>query len=440
MYSQWRGKCEFGTFYPASAFVSADTDAARKPPLAIHSAVTCHFKITHKMSETTIIEILIDNSGSMGYMKGAGEEHENKYLIDGVTRMTLIKKILIEEVISTIDYANQIIIRTFRTESKKVDDSVIEELSTPIIFQGNFDRQKILSVVTELQDPPPGGTPITGAIEIAVSDLSKYPNSDRKIILLTDGEENGGGNYLEAAKKAKDMEGIPCKIFIIGLAQDEQSETKSRSIANGGYYNVKSKSFTSVEVQNVLAPIKTAILKDTIQNIQSVVNRQSFNPIHEKTSTKISYENETDVDATTLTIDTEYSETVRQKSELFIYNLLCQKYGIDKVKWLNKFGESYSNHDFELIDEWGVVNTIIECKGTANDKPTFYLTKDEWHYFLENKDRYQIYRVFNVYGEMKAVCIKNLLNSILGGRVVPYLTTPSILKENRVFLTLNIER
>jgi hypothetical protein len=392
------------------------------------------------MTEMTIIEILIDNSGSMGYMKGAGEKHENKYLIDGVTRMTLIKKILIEEVISTIDYANQIIIRTFRTESKKVDDRVINELSAPIIFQGNFDKQKILSVASELQDPPPGGTPITGAIEVAVSDLAKYPNSDRKIILITDGEENGGGNYLEAAKKAGDLEGIPCKIFIIGLAQDEQSETKSRSIANGGYYNVKSKSFTSGVVQNVLAPIKTSILRDTIQNIQTVVSRQSPNSFHEESSTKKSYENETEVDATTLTIDTEYSETIRQKSELFVFNKLCEKYGHDNVKWLNEFGESYCNHDFELLDEWGDVDTIIECKGTANDKPTFYLTTDEWHYFLENKDRYQIYRVFNVDGVMKAVCIKNLLNSIIGGRVVPYLTKPSILKENRVFLTLKIDR
>ncbi len=46
----------------------------------------------------TIIEIRIDNSGSMGYMAG-NPEHENKYLIDGQTRMTLIKKIVIEVIV-----------------------------------------------------------------------------------------------------------------------------------------------------------------------------------------------------------------------------------------------------------------------------------------------------------------------------------------------------
>lgn len=42
VYSQWLGKCEFGTFCPALGFVSADTDAARKPPLAIHADVVRH--------------------------------------------------------------------------------------------------------------------------------------------------------------------------------------------------------------------------------------------------------------------------------------------------------------------------------------------------------------------------------------------------------------
>lgn len=37
----------------------------------------------------------------MGYMNGS-PEHENKYLIDGLTRMTLIKKVMTEEIIPTI--------------------------------------------------------------------------------------------------------------------------------------------------------------------------------------------------------------------------------------------------------------------------------------------------------------------------------------------------
>jgi hypothetical protein len=37
---------------------------------------------------STIIEILIDNSGSMGHMKGA-LEYEEKYLIDGLQQYWL---------------------------------------------------------------------------------------------------------------------------------------------------------------------------------------------------------------------------------------------------------------------------------------------------------------------------------------------------------------
>lgn len=438
----------------------------------------------------TIIEILIDYSGSMGYMKGSAE-HEGKYLIDGLTRMTLIKKILSEQIIPTVDYANQIIIRIFRLNSKIVDDKVVQELLTPIIYRGNFDRPKILAAVLSLKDPAIGGTPITAAINAAILDLEKHPQSDRKIILITDGEENGGGDYREAAKKMKQLEGIPCKIFIIGIAQDEQSEEKSREIATGGYYNIKSKSFTADEVQIVLAPLKTAVLQNTIKNVQTVINNVNpqtqphpqiqsqkvvqkveekieaikqeskqaaviqLNELENKIREQISNSDkllselsslkeifrvdtllQTGIDATTLTIDNEYSEAIRQRSELFLYKFLCNRHGAIKVKWLNEKAESYNHHDFELTDDNGKIIQFIECKGTPKDKPTFYLTVDEWNHFLTNKEIYQLYRVFNVDGEMKPVCIDNLLTSIVTRQVVPYLLKPEILKEGRVFLTL----
>ncbi|WP_373550867.1 protein NO VEIN domain-containing protein [Haliscomenobacter sp.] len=433
----------------------------------------------------TILEILIDNSGSMGYMTGY-PQHEGKFLIDGLTRMALIKQILAEQIIPTIDYANQITIRTFRFNSKKEEGKVVDELSIPIIFQGAFDKQKILTVIASLQDPASGGTPITAAINKAVTNLSKYPNSDRKIIMLTDGEETGEGDYREAAKKAEQLDGIPCKIFIIGLSQDNQSEEKSREIASGGYYNIKTKSFAANEIQRVLAPLKTAILRNTNQNIQTISN--SIHPqiqpakIKETVEKKIAAVNQqhkqatilqldelenkiqeqvsnsqklleelsslkelfrvdalldSGFDATTLTIDSEYSESIRQRSEKFLHEILCHKYGLNKVRWLNENGESGKQHDFEILDDIGNISTLVECKGTSMDKPTFYLTTNEWSHFLKNKEIYQIYRVFNVDGNMNAVCIPNLHLALLKEQVVPYLQKPEILKEGRVFLTLN---
>lgn len=440
----------------------------------------------------TIIEILIDESGSMGYMKG-DPEHEGKYLVDGNTRMTLIKKVLTDEIIPTIDYAEHIIIRTFRENIELVNGIETDVICTPVIYHGGFDKKKILTVIASLQDPQVGGTPITAAITAAITDLVKHPNSDRKIILLTDGEENGTGDFRMAAKQAFELKGIPCKIFIVGIDQDPASEKKSKEIATGGYCNIRSKSFTNDEVKEVLMPLKTVVLQNTIQNIKSVLsnsqpeaqpnsrqkirqqkvvqavekkieainqesnketasqldmleaeikkhisNTQKLISEHSSLKERLRVESmlSTGIDSTTLTIDNEYSESIRKLSESFLYNLLCEKHGASKVKWLNQTGENFNHHDFELLDEDGNLVQLIECKGTTKEKPTFYLTVDEWTHFLANKEIYQIYRVFNVGEEMKAVCIENLLSSILNGRVVPYLLKVEILKEGRVFLTL----
>jgi hypothetical protein len=142
------------------------------------------------------------------------------------------------------------------------------------------------------------------------------------------------------------------------------------------------------------------------------------------------------IDATTLIIDSEYSEDIREKSEHYLYSLLCDKYGTANVFWLNQNSESGSNHDFEVKDETQKIILLIECKGTAKDKPTFYLTANEWNYFLKHKSMYQVYRVFNVDNNMNAVCIDNLYAALLNEQVVPYLLKPEILKEARVFLSL----
>jgi hypothetical protein len=240
----------------------------------------------------------------------------------------------------------------------------------------------------------------------------------------------------------------------------------------------------------VLAPLKKAVLHNTIRNIQKATNNINLHPqIHQNKTVEIvkekiealksekakettfqftEFENklkqqilnseklltelssikdtlrintllDTDIDATTLTIDSDYSETIRKASETFLYSFLCEKYGSEKVKWLNKDTESYSHYDFELSDENGKIVNLIECKGTIKDKPTFYLTSTEWKFFTENKDIYQLYRVYNVQGEIYTVCIDNLLTALLNRQVVPYLLKPEILKEERVFLTLTTD-
>lgn len=246
--------------------------------------------------------------------------------------------------------------------------------------------------------------------------------------MLTDGEENGDGDYVEAAKKAKLLNGVECKIFIVGLAQDESSKNKSKSIATGGYFNITSKNFSSDEITRVLAPMKVAVLENTIQNFKTTQKESAEDRTKELLATGIN--------STTLTIDDDYSEDIRIKSETHLYHKLCETYGTEFVNWLNQNGESNQSYDFEILNSDGIVSKYIECKGTPQNKPTFYLTAKEWHFFLSKKDSYQVYRIFNLESEARIHFIENLFEAIFKGEVVPYLFAPEVLKEERVFLTL----
>ncbi len=439
----------------------------------------------------SIVEILIDASGSMGYMKGH-KEHEGKMLIDGRTRMSIVKDILIQDIVPIIEYSTKVIVRTFRqhivVEGEKIISQTIE---TPGIYSGAFNQSELEKVIRKIDDPGFGGTPIAAAIDIAVQNLQSYPTWDRRIILLTDGEENCDGDYVASAKKATSMHGIPCKIFVVGLAHGKEEEAKAKEIATGFYVNLGSAKYSSTELKLALAPMKTEILRDGLANLKNTFTNkpieaperednqesaiqkiaakiESVQMEEQQANTILSLENleirireqiatsgillaelaairdqirnqsliASGIDSTTLTIDSDYSESIRSRSEAFLYAHLCQKYTEARVKWLNKDGESHSPHDFEVLDESGNAIQLIDCKGTAKEKPTFYLTKEEWGHFLKNRERYQIYRVFNVEGEMRIVPIENLFTSLMEGKVVPYLLKPEILKEGRVFLTL----
>ncbi|MCL9807463.1 DUF3883 domain-containing protein [Flavobacterium amniphilum] len=376
----------------------------------------------------TIVEILIDKSGSMGTMTRV-PENVGDYLIDGETRMSIIKRILLENILPTIqDYTQKVFIRTFRGTAITKDNPKAEGLDIELIYEGNFIKEDIQEKINQLENPPSGGTPITAALNSSLHNLTKFPASDRKIILLTDGEENGGGDYLIAANNIKLMSGIECKIFVVGLALEGEAESKAQSISSGGYLNIKSRNIIQKDVQKVFEPLKIAVLSDSIKNLKQMLSNQ-----HENTKELALNKN---IDSTTLTIDEEYSEQIRLVSENYIYNLLCEKYGNSNVNWLNQVTESYNPYDFEIIDN--NQTRFIEVKGTVKEKPTFYLTVNEWDYFLNNRDKFEIYRVFNCDDENKIgyFHIENLLENLLTKRVVPYLLSPETLKEERVFLTI----
>lgn len=118
--------------------------------------------------------------------------------------------------------------------------------------------------------------------------------------------------------------------------------------------------------------------------------------------------------------DAEFNERIRIASEEYLFKILKTKY-TDRLKWLNESGESYSDHDFEILDLDGSIEYFIECKGTTKTKPTFYLTKDEWRLFLNHTKNYQIYFVKNSFSNPTSIFIDNLMDWLLRGKVIPYL-------------------
>lgn len=144
----------------------------------------------------------------------------------------------------------------------------------------------------------------------------------------------------------------------------------------------------------------------------------------------------------TVSYDNPYHHEIQKLSEQYVYDHLT-KSGC-KIEWLNYdelegFKESYEQYDFKILSNDREVLHYIDCKGTYQEKKTFYLSHKEWDFFLscvKNNLSYQIYRVFNVSSTPYHVHIDSLWEWIREGKVVPYLLKTESIDGRKVFLTL----
>ena len=136
--------------------------------------------------------------------------------------------------------------------------------------------------------------------------------------------------------------------------------------------------------------------------------------------------------------DNLYFEEIRQKSELYVYGILKEKYGSDNVVWNNSESESYLPYDFIVKMPTGI-NKYIECKGTPKGKQTFYMTQSEWFFYQEQKKTeslYEIYRVNNVESTPCLTIIDNLDKWIESKSIAPLLTSTETIEGGKVFMTI----
>jgi hypothetical protein len=73
-------------------------------------------------------------------------------------------------------------------------------------------------------------------------------SDDRKIIMVTDGEEDSGSDVVASAKKAIEFDKIQCNIFFVGIGQSPQVVAKCKKVAdltNGAYINLQAHNYNS---------------------------------------------------------------------------------------------------------------------------------------------------------------------------------------------------
>jgi Domain of unknown function (DUF3883) len=86
--------------------------------------------------------------------------------------------------------------------------------------------------------------------------------------------------------------------------------------------------------------------------------------------------------------------------EELVYRELVQKFGKNRVKWLNEGGETYSKYDFEILNSNNSIMFYIDAKATttneiSGDTVPIYIRQSEWQFMQECDNNYIIARVYN---------------------------------------------
>jgi len=98
--------------------------------------------------------------------------------------------------------------------------------------------------------------------------------------------------------------------------------------------------------------------------------------------------------------DEELLRRIGRQGEEIVYEKLCERFGEERVKWLNQHTESHANHDFQVSNEDMSVLYYIDAKSTPrsennSDGTPLYIGSSEWR-LLESSDNFYIARVFKL--------------------------------------------
>ncbi|RIA09376.1 von Willebrand factor type A domain-containing protein [Flavobacteriaceae bacterium MAR_2010_72] len=430
----------------------------------------------------THFDILIDASGSMGYMKGTDDE--NKCLLpDGSTRTDLVKKILINNLIPSLWHLKVVRISTFYMTDKPKKSH---------IYWNKFDINEINRAISKIDNPKNGSTPLFYALK---DTMKAFRKSETIIILITDGQASDDKDFDHTIIQEINNNDFKVKIFIIGISQSIEAQNKCLNLTkftNGEFVNISAMNYENALFDNFLFEIKTSINQEALstavaQNItvtqqqpiisepqkqetveeqeppkealeevkksssqedqslkQEVANNSlSLKLISEHLQTissQVSYLSKVITSRDTDEfIESDEDELVNKQTGKHCENVLFDKFKTFKWKdliWLNENEEQYKPYDFTVLQN--DVTIFIECKGTRSNSNEFALTKDEWQFYLDNKPNYRLYFVRSMVGQPVVIFkFEDLLGAFENKELLPFSSVNRKVKANRIWFQVN---
>ncbi len=123
-----------------------------------------------------------------------------------------------------------------------------------------------------------------------------------------------------------------------------------------------------------------------------------------------------------LRVDEDPETIIIDKKDGFI--IKCQEKELIDVTWENAIEEKYKGYDISYRDDNKIKHYIEVKSTTSSSRSWFNITENEWKYFLDKKERYFIFRVYNVeLGKLNnenIEIIKNPYKEWIEGKIMAY--------------------
>lgn len=116
-------------------------------------------------------------------------------------------------------------------------------------------------------------------------------------------------------------------------------------------------------------------------------------------------------------------------------NSVFLKNNWEKVDWLNENTEQSKPYDFEVTVSG--INYFIECKGSTSNSKEFFLTKNEWLFYLANRKKYRLYFVSEINSQNPTIHrIEDLLKDMEEGKLIPCSSVNRKVKADRILFQI----